>query len=458
MNSEPQMEVPSGAPKRKGVYIQTFGCQMNEYDSAKLLERLRGENFVPVDSPREADLILVNTCAIREKAEHKVYSLLGRLGGLKKNRPDLVIGVGGCVSQQKSEELARRAPEVDLVFGPDHLFDVPEMLEDIAAGGRPVRTGWRHGNERVVNFIPEFPPGAAPVGEIKAGLAITKGCNNFCTFCVVPYTRGREVSREPENILAEARAMAARGVREITLLGQNVNSYKAAGVTFVELLRRINVVEGLARIRYTSPHPKDLGPELVEAHGELEALCEHMHLPMQSGSDRILKAMRRNHTIATYLDKVELLRRRVPGIALSTDIIVGFPGETEADFEATLEVMRKVRFDQVYAFKYSPRSDTPAAAMPVQVPEAVRKDRLARILAFHDETVIESNGNLVGSRQEVLLEGLHPAGGGAWSGRTRGNKPVLVEATPAQRGDLVPVDIVGARKYSLVARMASIES
>jgi tRNA-2-methylthio-N6-dimethylallyladenosine synthase len=453
----------ASAPRK--VFLQTFGCQMNDYDSARLLEQLRGQNFVPVDSPRQADLVLLNTCAIREKAEHKVYSLLGSLGGLKRARPELVIGVGGCVAQQRGAEIMARAPAVDLVFGPDHLFDVPALLDEVSRGARPVRTAWRHRTQRVANFVPDLgAPAAAPQGahaaaadEVKAGLAITKGCNNFCTFCVVPHTRGREVSREPDNILAEARSLARRGVKEITLLGQNVNSYKAGGVHFVELLRRLNDVPGLERIRYTSPHPKDFRESLARAHAELPKLCEHVHLPVQSGSDRILAAMRRNHGIAAYLDKMAMIRAHVPGVALSTDLIVGFPGEDEDDFEATLELMRRVRYDQVYAFKFSPRSDTPAATLPGQVPERVRADRLERLLALHDAIVRERNAALVGTRQELLIEGPHPRGG-AMRGRTRGNKPALLPDSPREPGELVPVEIVAARKYSLVARDVSRES
>jgi tRNA-2-methylthio-N6-dimethylallyladenosine synthase len=446
-----------GTARRPRVFLQTFGCQMNAYDSAKMLELLRGQDFEPVDSPRLADLILVNTCAIREKSEHKVYSLLGKLGGLKRARPGVVIGVGGCVSQQRGAEILERVAEVDLVFGPDHAFALPALLDEVRQGRRVVHTEWRHPRQRVANFVPDFGPAVGSAGEVKAGLAITKGCNNFCTFCVVPHTRGREVSREPDNILAEARALAARGVREITLLGQNVNSYRAGGVNFVELLRRLDALEGLERIRYTSPHPKDFRSELAQAHAELPKLCEHVHLPVQSGSDRILRAMRRNHDIATYLGKMAMIRERVPEIALSTDIIVGFPGEEEADFEATLDVLRTVRFDQVYAFKFSPRSGTPAATLPGQVPEPVRAERLQRLFDLHGQIVQERNAALVGSRQEVLVEGTHPRGG-ALSGRTRGNKPVMLLDSACRPGDLVPVDIVAARKFSLVARDVSRDS
>jgi len=465
MHADPEtrLSLPEAGEERpKRVYLQTFGCQMNEYDSAKMLEQLRAANYVRVEDPGAADLVLLNTCAIREKAEHKVYSLLGQLGGLKQRNPEAIIGVGGCVAQQRGKEILRRAPMVDLVFGTDNLFELPEMLREVETGRRVVRTEWRGRKHRVENFIPEAAepplPSIGPLGAgllaesaVVAQLAITKGCNNFCTFCIVPYTRGREVSREPDNIAAEARRLAARGIKEILLLGQNVNSYKANGVDFVALLERLHDVQGLERIRYTSPHPKDFDDRLARAHRDLPRLCEHLHLPFQAGSDRILKAMRRNHQIGTYLDKLARAREWVPNLAISTDIIVGFPGETEADFQATLDVMRVVRFDQVYAFKFSPREATPAATLPDPVPEAVKTERLARLFDLHERTVGEINGALVGSRQEVLVENRDRQGSGVW-GRTRGNKNVTVLDCHAGAGTLLQVEIAAARKFALVGR------
>jgi len=468
------MTDPAQNPAAKHVFIQTFGCQMNDYDTAKMLEILKHARYAPVDAPEHADLVLVNTCAIREKAEHKVYSVLGALARLKAERPRLVIGVAGCVAQQEGEAILTRAPAVDLVFGTDNLFDLPEMLAEVSAGRRVVRTARRPSKSPVENFIPpEAIPGwnepvlAAPAapgwdaGPVlaaqppgpRAQIAITKGCNNMCTFCVVPYTRGREVSREPENILGEARALVRRGVKEILLLGQNVNSYRAGGLSFVELLRRLDGLEGLERIRYTSPHPKDFTDDLARAHAELPKLCEHLHLPVQSGSDRILAAMRRNHRIATYLDKLARVKALVPRIALSTDIIVGFPGESDADFEATLAVVREVKFDHLYAFKFSPRAITPAAALPDRVPEAVKAERLARLLALHDDNVRSIQQRLIGSREEVLVEGAHPRDPAARTGRTRGHRSAVIPDCPAPPGMLVPVEIVATRKYSLVGRV-----
>jgi len=438
--------------RTKGVFIQTYGCQMNAYDSDKMLQQLRGENYHPVGSPAEADLVLLNTCAIREKPQLKVYSMLGELKRLKARRPGLVIGVAGCVAQQEGAELLRRAPHLDLVVGTDTLFRLPELLRAVAGGRRVADTDMPRRKPRIENFVPDFPQAAAAPGEVKAHLAITKGCNNFCTFCVVPHTRGREVSREPDNIVAEAAALVARGVREICLLGQNVNSYKAGGADFVELLERLDALPGLARLRYTSPHPKDFHARLAEAHARLPRLCEHLHLPVQAGSDRVLKAMRRNHTAAQYLDKVRLYREAVPGGALSTDIIVGFPGETEAEFTETLALMRQVRFDHVYAFKFSPRTNTPAAAYPHQVAEEVKADRLARLLALHEEILAEQHRALVGTRQEVLLEGPHPRDAGARLGRTRANKSTTVVDCTQTAGALVSIEVIATRRFSLVGR------
>lgn len=442
------------------VYLKTFGCQMNIYDSSKMLEQLQAHNYVSTDDPALADLILINTCAIREKSEHKVYSLLGSLSRIKSHNPSLKIGVGGCVAQQRGGEILDKAKQVDFVFGTDNIFELPELLGLVERGERPIRTEWHSRKDKIQNFIPQFPqpsPGQGPVPEapVKSSIAITKGCNNFCTFCVVPYTRGREVSREPGNIVAEARQLARRGAKELTLLGQNVNSYKAGKVTFVDLLHHLHEVEGLERLRYISPHPKDFGEPLARAHRDLPKLCEYLHLPFQAGSDRILKAMRRNHKISNYLDKIEMVKRTVPGISLSTDIIVGFPSETEADFQETLDVMRQVRFDHIYAFKFSPRSDTPAARHDGQLPEAVKAERLAQVLELHEAQLREINGAMVGSRQEILLEGPHPRDAGAMTGRTRGNKSTTVIDCAQPPGTCIDVEIVATRKFSLVGKEVS---
>ncbi len=472
-SAPPAESRPAAGYGLRGVYVQTFGCQMNEYDSAKLLEQLRAEGYRPVGRPDDADLVLINTCAIREKSEHKLDSLLGTLAEVKARRPGQVIGVTGCVAQERGADLIKRSRHVDLVLGTDNLFELPDALLQVQRGTRVLRTEWNPadalpGGKKVRNFIPPLAgpsgqPGWTPLAgpwtdttgaiSVAAQLAITKGCNNFCTFCIVPYTRGREVSREPDSIVAEARTLVARGVREITLLGQNVNSYRAAGVDFVALLERLGEIDGLVRLRYTSPHPKDFHERLARAHRDLPALCEHLHLPVQSGSDRILKSMRRNHTIRAYQAKIARVRELVPHLAVTTDLIVGFPGETETDFEATLELMRAVRFDQVYAFKFSPRLQTPAAAHPDQVPEAVKAERLARLFDLHERTVAALHAGRVGSRQEVLVEGPARTPGAA-AGRTRANTQTTVLDCAVPAGTLVPVEIVAARKFALLARIA----
>lgn len=465
----------------KGVFIQTFGCQMNEYDSAKMLEMLRGAGYRIVCRPEEADLVLVNTCAIREKSEHKVDSLLGALAQGRAGRPGRILAVTGCVAQERGADLLKRARAVDLVLGTDNLFRLPEALRRVSQGERVAWTEWNAADRglqpegrRVRNFVPgtessgqASPAGrlceaqAAPCAEpwldaagapsVVAQLAITKGCDNFCAFCVVPYTRGREVCREPDNIAAEARRLVARGVREISLLGQNVNSYHTGGTDFAGLLERLAGIAGLARLRYISAHPKDFHPRLARAHRDLAALCEHLHLPVQSGSDAVLQAMRRRHTVRDYLERVACARELVPRLTVTTDLIVGFPGETEADFEATLDLMRTVRFDQVYAFKFSPRVQTPAAAYPGQVPEAVKAERLERLFGLHETIVKALLTRRVGTRQEVLVEGPARTPGAA-AGRTRGNTQATVLDCAAAPGTLIPVEIEAARRFALIAR------
>jgi tRNA-2-methylthio-N6-dimethylallyladenosine synthase len=443
------MSFPARQPHRRKVHIQTWGCQMNEYDSDKILEVLHRENYEFTPQPEEADLILLNTCSVRDKAEQKVYSFLGGLRELKKIKPHLQVGVGGCVAQQEGKQILKRSDAVDVVFGTDNLFDLPELLAEASSGRRVVRTERVAQRQKVRNFVPGYTFEKAQPG-LKAHLAITKGCNNFCSFCIVPITRGLEVSREPEDILNEARQLVQSGTREVCLLGQNVNSYKANGVGFVELLQRLDEIEGLERVRFTSPHPKDFQEELSALFGQLRTLCEQLHLPLQSGSDELLRKMRRWYTVDRYRDKVQLYRERVPEGTLSTDLIVGFPGESEADFEATLEAVREFRFDLIYAFKYSPRPGTPAADYPGHLPEEVKRERLKALLEVQEQISHERNQALIGSTQELLVEGRHPRRPEAWNGRTRGNHAVAVEAQ-TQIGELLPVRITEARTYALEA-------
>ena len=445
-------------PSPKKVNIQTFGCQMNEYDTDKMLEVLHRENYAYSDNYQEADLIILNTCSVREKAEQKVYSLLGRLQPLKKKNPQVIIGVGGCVAQQEGGKILQRARNVDMVFGTDNLFDLPELLQAVRQGKRVVQTSRKAPKQKVRNFIPDFSFENVSQPGVKAFIAITKGCNNFCSFCIVPLTRGLEVSRKPENILQEAAHLVDRGTKEICLLGQNVNSYKAHGVRgdvvdFVELLRRLNDIEGLERIRFTSPHPKDFNKSLAQALRELDAVCEQLHLPLQAGSDHILKRMKRRYTLDDYLEKVQLLRSHVPQATLSTDLIAGFPGETEADFAKTMEAVESIRFDQVYAFKYSPRPGTPAAAYSEQLEESVKNERLGRLLKIQESILAEKHKEMVGSEMEVLVEGFYPREPGSRSGRSRGHHSVVITESDAHVGDLVKVRVTGAKKFSLEAEV-----
>ena len=438
----------------KKVHIQTFGCQMNEYDTDKMLEVLRHENYSPTDCQDEADLIILNTCSIREKAENKVYSELGRLRELKSANPDLKIGVGGCVAQQEGKAILRRANNVDFVFGTDNLFELPEILNKVAKGEKLSRTE-RHARQKVHNFIPDYTFQQSKKFGVKAQIAITKGCNNHCSFCVVPFTRGVEVSREPEHILAEAQRLISAGTREICLLGQNVNSYKAHGTDFVELLRRLDELENLERLRFISPHPKDFHAELADAFVTLPSLCEQMHLPLQSGSDRILRRMRRWYTMDTFYEKVAMLRERLPQATLSTDLIVGFPGETEEEFEMTMEAVRNVRFDLIYSFKYSARPGTRAAEYPEHLAENVKSERLQKLLETQGEIVQEKNVALIGSLQEVLIEGKHHRKENNATGRTRGYHSVSIKDCGTKAGELLSVLITGANPNSLIGEPLS---
>ncbi len=434
----------------KKVFIQTYGCQMNEYDTDKMFEVLRHENYFHTDSQEDADLIILNTCSIREKAEHKVYSELGRLRDLKTANPKLKIGVGGCVAQQEGEAILRRDSNVDFVFGTDNLFELPRILRKVHKGEKITKTQ-RYDRQKVRNFIPEYTYQKLQHSGIKSHLTITKGCNNYCSFCVVPVTRGLEVSRKPDQIFAEAERLISTGTREICLLGQNVNSYKANGVDFVELLQRLDKLEGLQRLRFTSPHPKDFHEKLADAIVSLPSLCEQLHLPLQSGSDRILHRMRRWYTMETYYQKVAMLRERLPTATLSTDLIVGFPGETDKEFEMTIEAVRKIRFDLIYSFKYSPRPSTRAANYSGHLSESAKSERLKILLEIQEKIVREKFQALVGTEQEVLIEGNHHRKANTTAGRTRGNHPVSIKNSTKNAGDLMTVLITKANQNSLEA-------
>ena len=431
-------------PPQKRLYIKTYGCQMNVYDSERMADVLRPLGYELTPEPGEADLVVLNTCHIREKAAEKVYSELGRIKRIKEIRAeagqDTRIAVAGCVAQAEGEEIMRRAPVVDLVIGPQSYHRLPELI---------ARTSRQLGERLAADFDPEEKfdrlPEERAVQGYSAFLTVQEGCDKFCTFCVVPYTRGAEFSRSPEAIEAEARGLAERGVREVTLLGQNVNAYEGG---LAALVRRLAAIEGLDRIRYTTSHPRDMDEGLIAAHGELEALMPYLHLPVQAGSDRMLKAMNRGHSAEHYLRLVERIRAARPDIALSGDFIVGFPGESDADFEQTLELVREAAYASAFSFKYSRRPGTPAASMPGQVPEQVKAERLQRLQALLEEQRQAFNAAMAGRTVPVLFEreGRHP-------GQIAGRSPYLqaVHADAPQRllGRIVPVRISAAGSNSL---------
>jgi tRNA-2-methylthio-N6-dimethylallyladenosine synthase len=437
---------------QRSVHIMTFGCQMNEHDSLKIASLLEAEGYCLVEDPERADCVILNTCSVREKPQHKVYSALGRLRRLKAKRPYLVIGVGGCVAQQEGSRLLERVPYLDFVFGTHHIHQVPEMVRWAQEGRKRSCEISFESDVRSLHHCPR------PLkDEVRAYITIMQGCNNFCSFCVVPYVRGREQSRPPGEILAEAEALAARGVREVILLGQNVNSYGRdlpGSPSFPELLGLLNRVDGIHRIRFTTSHPKDLSVELMDALATLDKVCEHLHLPVQSGSSKVLAAMNRGYTREEYLAKVESLRDRVPGIALTTDVIVGFPGELEEDLQQTLSLLEAVRFDAIYSFKYSPRPMTRAFGLPGDPPEEVKGERLARVQRLQEEITRSILRGCVGSAEEILVEGPSVQWRGQLTGRTRTNRIVHAPGDGASlRGKLLEVKIEESLKHSLLGRI-----
>ncbi len=440
---------------------------MNEYDSAKMADVLAAaEGMEPAAGPEDADVILFNTCSVREKAQEKVFHDLGRVRALKKAKPELLIGVGGCVASQEGAAIVARAPFVDLVFGPQTLHRLPELLRARRVTGRP----------QVDIAFPEIekfdhlPP--ARVEGPTAFVSIMEGCGKYCSFCVVPYTRGEEVSRPFDDVLTEVAGLARQGVREITLLGQNVNAYRGPmadgeAADFALLLEYLHEVPGIERLRYTTSHPREFTPRLIEAHAQLPKLVSQVHLPVQSGSDRILAAMKRGYTVLEYKSIVRRLRAARPEVSLSSDFIVGFPGETEADFEATLKLVREVGFDGSFSFLYSPRPGTPAAELPDDTPQAVKLERLRRLQALLEEQAQAISRSMVGGVQRVLVEGPSKKDAGEWSGRTDNNRVVNFPWGPMPfpgagpdriRGCFVPVRITAALSHSLRGEVAVRES
>ncbi|MDA8087840.1 MAG: tRNA (N6-isopentenyl adenosine(37)-C2)-methylthiotransferase MiaB, partial [Nitrospiraceae bacterium] len=450
--------------EKKKFYIRTFGCQMNFHDSEKISGVLSENGFSEVqDGDRDkADIIIFNTCSIREKAEQKFFSELGRLKRLKRQRPGLKIAVAGCVAQQMGRELLRRAPFVDCIAGPQNIHSLGHSIGRILLEREAQPGGLDNGGpgpDIDVN-IGENPGLASmelPAARKKkpgAWVSIMYGCDNFCTYCIVPFTRGREVCRPAGSILDEMRRLAEDGFREVTLLGQNVNSYRSpAGDTgFPGLLEMADRVGGIKRIRFVTSHPRDLSEGLIEAVGGLEKLCEHIHLPLQSGSDAVLARMNRRYILADYMDKIDRLRGRLPGISITTDIIAGFPGETEEDHRATMAALRRIEFDGIFAFKYSARPGTPASKFPGRLPAEVSAGRLEEILALQDEITLRKNMALEGSIEEVMVEGPDEKNKNCLSGRTRTNKIVNFSADPSMvlsAGDTVALKIIRGRRHSL---------
>ncbi len=454
------MAEPAEVAATRKVFIKTYGCQMNVYDSTRMGDALASDGYETTETMEDADLILLNTCHIREKAADKVYSALGRLRDMKKARAaegrELMIGVAGCVAQAEGEEIVRRAPAVDVVIGPQTYHRLPDALRR-ARGGKPV-VETDYALEDKFDHLPATAKAAIRSRGVTAFLTVQEGCDKFCTFCVVPYTRGSEVSRTVAQIVAEAQRLADSGVREITLLGQNVNAWRAQGPdgrvwSLGDLLYHLAQTPGLARLRYTTSHPRDMDDRLIEAHRDLRTLMPYLHLPVQAGSDRILKAMNRRHTAAEYLRLIERIRAARPDIAISGDFIVGFPGETEEDFADTMRLVEAVGYAQAFSFKYSTRPGTPGADLPDHVSEEVKAERLERLQALLLKQQTDFAKSCVGKVIDLLLEkpGRMP---GQVIGRSPWLQSVNVDAKTSQIGDIIPVRIIGTGPNSLFAEPA----
>src|SRR5579884_1384893 len=430
-------------PALKRYHVTTFGCQMNEHDSERIKGMLESLGYAEAPARDQADLILFNTCSIRENADNRFTAHLGEAKRVKSERPEVIVGVGGCWAQSVKDEVFSRFPFVDVAFGPGQVHKLAEFLvsDQLSAQGYFEFEG----------FTGHLP--AKRARDHHAWVQISVGCNCVCSYCIVPSTRGREVSRPAEELVAEVERLAADGVREVTLLGQNVNSYgrdlpREERVSFAQLLTMIDAVEGIDRIRYTSPHPKDMREDVIRAHAELPALCEHIHLPLQSGSSRVLKRMRRTYTRERYLDRVAMIREHVPDCAITTDIIVGFPGETEDDFSQTLELAEEVGYDGAFTFIYSPRRGTEAATLPDQVPHEVAVERMERLVEVIQRRARERAGRFVGRTLEVLVEGPSRTDPARLRGRSRHNKVVNFDGLGAP-GELVEVEITEATSQTL---------
>ena len=441
----------------KKLYIKTFGCQMNEYDSDKMADVLGlTEKIVKTDSPDDADIILFNTCSVREKAQEKVFSDLGRVRPLKEARPDLIIGVGGCVASQEGDTIVKRAPYVDVVFGPQTLHRLPQLISQRReSGAAQVDISFPE-----IEKFDHLPP--ARVEGAAAFVSVMEGCSKYCTFCVVPYTRGEEVSRPLDDVLTEVAGLAQQGVKEITLLGQNVNAYRGAMADgeiadFACLLECVHEIPGVERIRFTTSHPREFTPRIIDCYARLPKLVSHLHLPVQSGADRVLAAMKRGYTALEYKSIIRKLRAIRPDLCLSSDFIVGFPGETDEDFEKTRKLVEELEFDASFVFIYSPRPGTPAADLPDDTPHEVKVKRLQTLTELLDRKTFEINQSMVGTVQTVLVEGISRRDSSELAARSANNRIVNFVGQPRLIGQMVEVVITEALRHSVRGEILTLE-
>jgi tRNA-2-methylthio-N6-dimethylallyladenosine synthase len=440
-------------------HVKTFGCQMNVHDSEKMSGILSESGLQQADEIKEAGVVVLNTCSIREKAEQKFYSELGRLKSLKKNNPSLKIAVAGCIAQQEGKKLFKRFPYVDFVFGPNNIDSLPDWIVSMSFDRRPPsdKYGATHNARRTtaLHDNPGYHAKILPVkreGRVRAWVSIMYGCDNFCAYCVVPYTRGRERSRPVADIYSEVKALAQMGFKEVTLLGQNVNSYGKnldKAVEFTNLLEKLHEIDGIGRIRFVTSHPRDLSEKLIDAMRDLPKLCEHLHLPIQSGSDKILQLMNRGYSWAEYMGKIDRLRHAVPDIAITTDIITGFPGETDKDFEMTMNALSEIQYDGIFAFKYSKRPGTKAVDLTNHVDEQTKSRRLSRVLTLQESLTFNKNKTLEGKELEILVEGVSETDPDKLTGRTTTNKIVNFSGSENDIGTLLKIKIVEAKMHSL---------
>lgn len=425
-------------PQKNKFFIETFGCQMNVHDSERIAGVLSREGYSPAESRKDADFIIFNTCSVRQKAEQKFFSELGRIKSLKKRNPGLKIAVAGCIAMQQGERVIKRSPHVDFVFGPQNIHKITDFLH-----GDPACSAIEDNPD-----IAEYDLPVLRNSEGRAWVTVMYGCDNFCSYCIVPYTRGRERSRPSENIISEIKGIAGQGFKEVTLLGQNVNSY-ASGMDFPELLKEVNAVQGIERIRFVTSHPKDFSGKLMQAMAELEKVCEHIHLPLQSGSSRVLSLMERGYSYDDYRMKIDRLRVIMPEIAITSDIIAGFPGETDDDHKDTLNALKEIGFDGIFAFKYSPRPGTKAASMEDGLEDIIKSERLAEILEVQDAITGRINKGYENTVQEILVEGFSATDADVLAGRTRTNKIVNFSGISCAKNSIVNVRIVESKRHSL---------